>query len=480
MTKYIFCVAVTLALLFGSDAAAQTFPEPGTGAFTWERVGSRPLDIESFSFSPDGHLFAARDSVWVLDLSALGAPTGRWVRLGRPGGITAAVLALSLAGDTLLVGVGGGATLRSVNSGATWAIVNGDFSGTVAGGPDKPDGFFVLPRGHARAGRLLAGGVAIYSDDRGALWREAAQDIPLGQQSYARTFAALPSGRVLAGTMSGVIASDDAGTSYLRTPLWGTFVVSALAPFATPGSSQAGTPSCGVAGGALCDGALAVGYSSQLPDVRAWRTNDGGRSWSESVALPEPYDGVGNGLVAGVVVLAPGPDGLGRAITVLGRGVVYATRNGGQTWAAVGRLPVFDIGHSTRQVRLGPDGRLWVSTSMNGVAREWMYRSAERAEAAFPVTGDAGPGEAPEVGVSVRPNPARGQVEVALKLAEAAPVRVVIVDALGREVAVVLDGSVPAGERAVSVGTGSWPAGVYVVRASAAGRESTARFTVVR
>ena len=58
--------------------------------------------------------------------------------------------------------------------------------------------------------------------------------------------------------------------------------------------------------------------------------------------------------------------------------------------------------------------------------------------------------------------------------------RVVVVDALGREVAVVLDGAVPAGERTVSVETGGWPAGVYVVRASVGDQSVSARLVVAR
>ena len=362
---------------------------------------------------------------------------------------------------------------RSVDGGATWVVVNGSTTGTVVGGPDAPDGFFVVPPGHANAGRLLAGGVVLFSDDRGATWADAGQDIPTNSQSSARTFAALPSGRVLAGTGGGVLASDDGGESYTRTPLWGPYVTDALVSLATPGSRQAGPPSCGLPDGAFCDGAVAVGYSSQLPHVRAWRTNDGGQTWSESVALPEPQDGVANGYTAGVVALAPGPDGLGRAVAVLGRGVVYATADGGQTWAAVGRLPTGAVGHRTRLVRLGPDGHLWVSTTLNGTGREWVYRSAEPAEAAFPVAGEALPEAFSEIGVSVRPNPASGRVEVSVT--GAASARVVVVDALGREVA-----RAEAAGGVARLDTRGWPAGIYVVRAEASGRVASARLVVAR
>ncbi|HEX8385103.1 MAG TPA: hypothetical protein VF576_02910, partial [Rubricoccaceae bacterium] len=86
------------------------------------------------------------------------------------------------------------------------------------------------------------------------------------------------------------------------------------------------------------------------------------------------------------------------------------------------------------------------------------------------VAGEAGPSEAPGgVGVTVRPNPAGGRVEVAVTLAAAGPVRVVVLDALGREVAVVLDGASAVGERVARLDVPAWPPGVFVVRAEAGG-----------
>ena len=82
--------------------------------------------------------------------------------------------------------------------------------------------------------------------------------------------------------------------------------------------------------------------------------------------------------------------------------------------------------------------------------------------------------------VAVRPNPARARVEVAVSLAEAGPARVVVLDALGREVAVVLGGEATAGERVVVLDTSQWPAGVYVVRASAGASVASARLVVAR
>ena len=79
-----------------------------------------------------------------------------------------------------------------------------------------------------------------------------------------------------------------------------------------------------------------------------------------------------------------------------------------------------------------------------------------------------------------RPNPARGRIEIALSLAEAGPVRIVVIDVLGREVTVALDGAAAQGETVVGVETGAWPAGVYVVRATAGTSVTSTRLVVAR
>ncbi len=87
------------------------------------------------------------------------------------------------------------------------------------------------------------------------------------------------------------------------------------------------------------------------------------------------------------------------------------------------------------------------------------------------VGAESGPAEASGLGVAVRPNPASGRVAVRLSLAEAGMARVSVVDALGREVALLLDGPLPAGETVASVETGAWPVGAVrgprVVRGAA-------------
>ncbi len=480
-----------LCLVVVTAVQAQPFPPLGTGVYTWEHVGDVARDINSFRFDRDGLLYGSSKNftTYVYEPGPAGPPGGIWRARGYLVGIATL---LPLGGDTLVAGFANATSIgRSLNGGVTWTeVARAPDLFTV--GPKTPAGFAVVPPGTPHAGRVLAGGRFYHSDDRGATWQPASIDaLPVDQagvrDGFLGLFAPLPSGRILAGGDWGIAYTDDGGDSYGPTPIWGVYRYETYgaAAVATPGSRQTGAPACGLADTSLCDGAVAVGIGATgIAGPQAWRTNDGGRSWSSPVALPEPRDGVLWGTAAGVVGLAPGPDGQGRAVAVLGRGTVYATRDGGQSWQAVGRLPLGQeddlVAHTANQVVLGPDGHLWVTTRYNGTTRGWMYRSAEPAEAAFAVAGEASPEASERVGVSVRPNPAGGRVEVVLNASEAGAARVVVVDALGREVAVVLDGAVSAGERMFSVETGSWPAGVYVVRASVGAQTATARLVVAR
>ena len=77
------------------------------------------------------------------------------------------------------------------------------------------------------------------------------------------------------------------------------------------------------------------------------------------------------------------------------------------------------------------------------------------------------------------PNPARASTALRFELTESADVRLAIYDALGREVAVLADGSLAAGNHAVRFGTAGLPAGVYAVRLTTGDGVVASRFTVL-
>ena len=89
------------------------------------------------------------------------------------------------------------------------------------------------------------------------------------------------------------------------------------------------------------------------------------------------------------------------------------------------------------------------------------------------------PGPAPTLH-AVAPNPVRDAAEVAFTLGAAGPVRIVVVDARGREVAVLADAARPAGAHRLRLDAGAFAPGVYVVRLTAGGQSQARMFTVVR
>ncbi|MEM0962159.1 MAG: chondroitinase-B domain-containing protein [Bacteroidota bacterium] len=77
------------------------------------------------------------------------------------------------------------------------------------------------------------------------------------------------------------------------------------------------------------------------------------------------------------------------------------------------------------------------------------------------------------------PNPSDGAASVPLAATASGDVEVVVVDALGRQVATLLQGAIPAGSRTVRVDTLGWPAGVYTVVARRGRDVARTPFTVL-
>ncbi|HYG67994.1 MAG TPA: T9SS type A sorting domain-containing protein, partial [Anaeromyxobacteraceae bacterium] len=78
------------------------------------------------------------------------------------------------------------------------------------------------------------------------------------------------------------------------------------------------------------------------------------------------------------------------------------------------------------------------------------------------------------------PNPARGAVTISFALPEAADVRLSVYDVLGREVAILVDGTREAGAHAVTLDAGALAAGLYVYRLQAGAEARSGHLTVTR
>lgn len=77
------------------------------------------------------------------------------------------------------------------------------------------------------------------------------------------------------------------------------------------------------------------------------------------------------------------------------------------------------------------------------------------------------------------PNPFRGQTAMEYTLPQAGPVRVVVYDVLGRQVAVLVDEVLPASTYRVSFDANGLASGVYIARLEAGGAAATQRLTVL-
>lgn len=78
------------------------------------------------------------------------------------------------------------------------------------------------------------------------------------------------------------------------------------------------------------------------------------------------------------------------------------------------------------------------------------------------------------------PNPSSGSTSVPFSLSESGTARIAVYDVLGREIAVVVDGEYEAGPHLAAFSTAEFSSGVYVVRLTSGGRQTTRTFTVTR
>jgi hypothetical protein len=113
-----------------------------------------------------------------------------------------------------------------------------------------------------------------------------------------------------------------------------------------------------------------------------------------------------------------------------------------------------------------------LSAPATGGGTEWI---------AAPLTFEASAGaSASGAGVTAYPNPTAGTAVLRYTLAEGSDVRLVVYDALGREVAVLVDGRVEAGVHEAVLDARALPAGVYVYRLTAGAQVQAGRLTLVR
>jgi hypothetical protein len=104
----------------------------------------------------------------------------------------------------------------------------------------------------------------------------------------------------------------------------------------------------------------------------------------------------------------------------------------------------------------------------------WLFRIDDG------TAGEPGPAPAGLRIVDAGPNPFRGAATIRFELADAGPVRVDVFSMLGRRIARLDLGTLPAGRQEVALDGRGWPAGPYLVRLTAGGASVSTRLTVAR
>jgi hypothetical protein len=97
------------------------------------------------------------------------------------------------------------------------------------------------------------------------------------------------------------------------------------------------------------------------------------------------------------------------------------------------------------------------------------------------VASDDGPASVVQTALRLDgPNPTRGPVRLRFEAPDARPVRLVVIDVRGREVAVLADGAVPTGPQTAVWDASGLPGGVYAARLTTSAGTTAVRFVVVR
>ncbi|WP_412061590.1 T9SS type A sorting domain-containing protein [Rubrivirga sp. IMCC45206] len=177
---------------------------------------------------------------------------------------------------------------------------------------------------------------------------------------------------------------------------------------------------------------------------------------------------------AGTVYTDPGLRGVGRAQGA----AALDPRPGPGTAAAAGAdfsaAPLADDFFDAVDYRgaFAPSGRGWLAG--------WTALDSDGfLNASFATATTAGPA-GDRLALDAFPNPTRGDATVRFTLDRTQTVRITLVDALGRRVAVVADGTFAAGAAAVPVPTAGLAPGVYVLRLDAEAGAATRTVSVVR
>ncbi|MEM8556913.1 MAG: T9SS type A sorting domain-containing protein [Bacteroidota bacterium] len=327
--------------------------------------------------------------------------------------------------------------------------------------------------------RDAAGPIIARSTDDGATWTLIDTVPSLGFGYFPETFAALPpdpslsgeaatEGVIVGGGNDGLIASTDDGFTWQTTDLFEAFRYRTISVIRAP---------WGVLYTLINDFERSEARGNGL----VYESADG-FMWTEVGQVPNISNGGGE--------LVAAQDGSGDYLFAIDEGTrenlrVYASADRGRHWVATDSIDAESYtGFSGRleQLVIGPHGRLWVAmagpvgpSGVGGVLRTVEPVVAVASEVAIPL-----PDRAALEMAAPYPNPAGDTVTVTLTLPAPDAVSVTVYDMLGREVVLLHNGLLAAGEHRLSLATESLPPGTYVAHAVSKVASASQRFTIAR
>lgn len=450
LLRVLFGVLVALTPYVASGQPGVPVPD----TLVWDRVAlpADPFerrDVNGFVFCGDT-LFTTETDLRALRGGGPGYPpnAGVWEEVSRTGGRD--VGCAEVNGRSILYVDRFQALFRSLDGGYTVEEV-------LQSGQFLPE----LTPGGALVSYFPSPGLGVCRTEDGEAW--TCGPYTPGDSGFPQVLASarpggpIPEDRMLANGQGGPAYSDDDGRTWQPSNL--------MVSIQTFGDGL-----CVIDGGPLHGRALAS-VQNASGQFRIYESVDGA-TWVDVGPAP---DAISPGRA--YVYLTAVPGGLVAAWGT--ESDVWLSGDGGRSWRHVwdsdGPLQSPD---RVTDVQAGPDGYLYASVNsqqtQDAEERGGVYRSAEPV---FIVADETAPVELSETWLSIRPNPAGDRAEVVLRLSAARQARVVVLDALGREVAVLHDGPLAAGANDFALNAALLAPGVYVVRLVAG---ATATLTVTR
>ena len=478
-------VLATAVALSGAAVAQDGSPSPSSilpPAVTWEPFGLEAFTVYNIVFAegpaPDGSL----DTLYAVDndnqrfgepepdperggdgphrLPPGGEWSGNLCDLRSQGFNCSPRLITRTSSGVLLVGNGSGTTRvnRSTDGAVTWEhdVHDEHVNCLYAASADFDHAVFACER-NGPIWRSDADGVT-------GSWETLGFLVPGDRGFHAFSLTeALPGPsidrpRLVAAALGGIAYSDDGGTTWALSSMWQNFRWRVNGGIARV--PVADHPYGGVFYAAVRD-------HYTFPGVYA--SEDGGETWESRSSGPDMTEfrftrGVVATDTSGGVWYGTS---VGSWFSGDSRGSVLWSGDGARTWADVSEgLP----GIGVNALLFGRDGRLYAGTD------EGVWRTTEPVV----VSSSAGPAEPADLGVRVDPNPSSGSAAARWRQVQAGEARVSVFDARGREVLLLTDGAVRAGENAAEIDTSALSPGVYVVRVATEAGAASARFTVAR